>query len=496
MQALTLLYHRYLRWRRNRLFSNQLASAIVVTLLAIFVMTLFVYLPVGAVAWNLGPMLSEAGVETAPAPFAQTYILWALVSLMLPRILIHQGASTQTLPYRTLPARLSALIHTDLGMQLVSLQTLIPLSFFLPFWLRYVRPEATTLDAAAWLWAAVMLVGTWTYASLLVANRIVRGSATFWLGAAIVAGTGAADVWLDLGLVTRLSAAIFANPLMGAGVATLLATGTYTAVYRVRRSASARIDRGARHVVPGWLDALLDRIAQRSTTGAATALELRLILRHARTRGILMMVCVVALIVGFALVLGDGLRPNLIVAVQYVTAGFIIYYMPFLFSNQYGHLDGLLARPASAETLIRGKLYAVQIANVALFALLSPGLLSLPLLDAATIVSWLPYALWVLAPYAVYLSPGTRTPVDISASVFALQSNLSSHLLPMIGPALGLLIGVLVQILIGTWWPIAAAFGVGFAARAFQHRFIQNAAARLRRRRHRLLHNLRSREPT
>jgi hypothetical protein len=496
MQALKLLHHRYLRWRRNRLFSGHLASAIVITLLAVFVMTLFVYLPIGSVAWNVEPMLAEADMDASPAPFVQPYILWALVSLMLPRILMHQGRSTRTLPYRTVPARHSTVLHTDLGLQLVSLHTLIPLSFFGPFWIRYIRPEATILNATAWLGVAVMLVVAWTYASLLVSDRIVRGSMTFWLGTAAIAGLGSLDVWLDLGIITRVSAAIFSHPVAGAGAATLLAASTYAAVYRFRWSASARIDRGANHVVPDWLDGVLDRIAQRGATGSATALELRLILRHARTRGILMMVCVVALVFGFVLVLGDGVDVNLVVMVQYVTAGFIFYYMPFLFSNQHDHLDGLFARPASTETLVRGKLYAVQIVNVALFALLSPGLLTLPLLDAALIASWLPYALWVLAPFAVYLSPGTRAPIDISKSVLALQSNVSGHLLPMIAPGLGLLVGALVQMLVDSWWPIMAVVAVGLAARAFERSFVRRAAARLRHRRHRLLHDMRTREPS
>ncbi|NBC86730.1 MAG: hypothetical protein GVY25_11125 [Bacteroidetes bacterium] len=496
MQTLTLLFHRYLRWRRNRLFSNLLASAIVVTLLAVALMTLFVYLPIGITAWNIGPVLSGAGIDTSPQTTVQSYVLWAMIALMLPRILLQQGSSSRTLPYRTLPAPVAAVLHTDLGLQIVSLHTLIPISFFVPFWIRYVRPIADTPDAATWLWTAVMLVVTWTYASTTLADRIVRGSRAFWLGTAGIAVLGLLDVWLDLGLVTQISTAFFTWPLAGAGAATLLAASTYTEAYRFRRSASAQIDRGEDHVVPGWLDALLDRVAHHSATGAATSLELRLILRHARTREIVMAVCVVACIVGAVLIFGDGLETNVIIGVQYVTAGFIIYYMPFLFANQHGHLDGVLARPAPAEALVRGKLYAVQITNLALFTLLSPGLLTLPLYDAALIVSWVPYALWVLAPFAVYLSPGTRAPVDISASVFAVQSKVATHLLPMIAPTLGLAIGALVQILVGTWWLIIAAFAVGLAARAFQDEIVRRAADRLQHHRHDLLHNLRTREPS
>lgn len=496
MQAFTLLHHRYLRWRRNRLFNGLLSSAIVVTILTVAIMTLFVYLPSSAVAWNLGPVLSEAGIDTAPRPFVQKHILWAMISLMLPRILMHKGSSSRTLPYRTLPARRSAVLHTDLGMQLVSLHTLTPLSFFVPFWLKYVRPEASVLEATAWLWAAVMLVLAWTYASILMAGRIVRGSVAFWLGAAGIAGIGVCDVWLGLGLVTQVSASLFAHPLAGAVATTILAVGAYTATYRFRWSTSARIDEGDEHIVPEWLDAGIDRIARRGATGAATALELRLILRHSRTRGILIVVCAVASIVGSALIFGDGVETNVVIMVQYVTAGFIFYYMPFLFANQHGHLDGLVARPASAETLVRGKVYAMQIVNVALFALLSPGLLTLPYYDVAVIASWLPYALWVLAPYAVYLSPATRGPLDISSSVFSLQSNLSSHLFPMIVPMLGLLIGAVVQILVGGWWIILAAVAAGLVAAAFQGSIMRAAAARLQRQRHRLLYNLRTREPS
>jgi hypothetical protein len=166
----------------------------------------------------------------------------------------------------------------------------------------------------------------------------------------------------------------------------------------------------------------------------------------------------------------------------------------WLFGTWSGYAEGLFARPHAPVDIVRAKLVLLWIA-------LLPGSLGLLVLlpwlsgaHAAFLGALLLCWAGVIVPGFLYIGPRFRTPVDTSASVFTMTTNV--HGLRYL-PLLFLLVVIsFVALLLDAWWGTAvvvavastgALFGVLWTVRPF--------ARQLNRHRREMLEGFRENEP-
>jgi len=238
----------------------------------------------------------------------------------------------------------------------------------------------------------------------------------------------------------------------------------------------------------------IDWIGTLGEAGRATALELHLIVRHRRTRGLCMLLLVFGPLMCYAAALSED-PVFLLLSVQYISMGFPYAYGAILFSGDHRHLEGLLARTSDTALLVRGKVRAMQIMTGILFFLIFPSLLFLPARDALFVAVWVPFGLFVFAPLSVHFAASTKERADLSTSAFAPKAS-SFHMLPLVFPLLLVFAIVFLHAETGHWaWTVVPVLS-GLLGAALVPKLRQATTRKLERRKYRLLHSFRSTEPT
>jgi len=496
MHVLSYLHHRALYWMRHPSHGGgTLAGQIVVFCLLVLPMSLFVYGPLASVGWFLPDIVAEIAPETTALDATREWFLWSFVALIPVRFLMHSPTGATIPAYLLLPLKTRTLVHTRLALELVSLHTLVPFSIGIPVLIRVIAPSLSPLQTAAWGLCLVAATAAYTYAGILLNEMLGHRSRLFWSVAAGTALLFALDWMLSIDGFLPFSAALMSRPVAAALVLVGAATSLYAWLFQLRQTTYVNIvDASTASRSIGPVDDVIAWIGTLGEAGKATALELRLITRHRRTRGM----CLLLLLGGplicyaFALTKDTG---TLLLTVQYMSLGFPFTYGIILFSGDHKHLEGLLARSSDPAILVRGKVQAMQIMNAVLFALMGPALAFLPLEQAVFLCAWLPYGLFIVAPLSVYFAASTSHPIDLNVSSFAPQTS-SFHMLPLALPLLVAFVVVFLEMSVDHWSLSVLPAVMGGMAAVAVPTLLRATTRKLERRKYRLLDTFRSARPT
>lgn len=493
MNALTYLRHRALYWMRHPSHgAGTLAGQFVVFCLLVLLMTLFVYGPLASVGWFLPDVVAELAPKTTPLDAARAWFLWGFIALIPVRFLMHSPTGRTIPAYLLLPLDTRTLVHTRLALELVSLHTLVPFSIGIPVLIRVIAPSLSPLQTAAWGLCLVAATAAYTYAGILLNEAFGIRSRLFWSVAGGTALLFALDRVLPVDVFLPLSAALLSRPVAAALTLAATAASLYALLFRIRQTTYARrMEASNPGPSIGPLDPLIAWIETLGTAGNATALELRLIARHRRPRGICLLLLVGGPLMCYAFALTND-TATLFLTVQYMSMGFPFMYGVILFSGDHGHLEGLLARSSDPNVLVRGKVQAMQIMNAALFVLMGPALVFLPLERAMLLCAWLPYGLFVVAPLSVYFAASTSNPVDLSVSAFAPQTS-SFHMLPLVLPLFAAFGLIIAERSIDHWIFSILPAVIGGVAATTLPAVLRATTRKLERRKYRLLDSFRAR---
>lgn len=497
MSALALLArNRFRQWVRNPLLGDgTLAGQIVISAIVVLAVTLFLLAPLFALGWTLPVLLETLYPDTPPQQALSRLLLPGFVAAFPVRVLFHAGSRGTLQPYRILPLSRRPLAAADVTLHFASTHTLAALAFLAPAWWQVIRPATSPTESVLWLLAALALVGVWTLAALFLHASLGRRSRWFWGAVVGSLAVGAADVWTEVSLVSAVSGPALQRPWIG-----LFLFGG-TAAILARRVIDARVD-ALRHSpasatsrMPSWLEAIAHRLSRYGDTGRYAALELRRAFRQRRLRGLLIMGILMGPYVGVIDQMGSGSGDSFLWVLWGMGGGIVLIYAPFVIAAEHAHLDGIITAPANPESMMRGKIVFYQI-GVLVCALLNAPMLAF--LSADTVwfaLAALPLVLGVMAPMMPWVGAGTPVPMDPGRSVFSFSANTSLHTLPLIVPFIG--IGVVAIVFDATgqaFWLLALA-APGLAGLAAFRFWARTAARRLHRRRHRLVRDLRTKDP-
>ena len=424
MSFWTWLTHRWKRSLRSISFTRSALRSILTVFMGLYGTLAFL----GA-GWAFPFVVRELAPGSSPLALLNAYLLVGLLMLTALRFFL-QGASGETLrPYLHLPLSRSRLVGYQMVASLASWFNALPLCFLVPIALQVDWPGGAA-GALCWAIGVGGALAVTHYAAFGLRAMLGRSIARFL---AVAGGLGAlvgADVALGLGLTTGASRALFgglASGGVGPLVVVVAAVGAAAAltVRAVHRGLWA--DRGADAAPRGRLTGAGIDVGD-SLTARLIALDLRLILRNRRPRQLMGYQAVTLPVLGVLV----AILPGQELAIAHIILGLLassqlaIGYGQFTFAWDGSHFDGLLARVAPPDTLLRARLLTLCGLGAVSYLPMVPFLAWADLQVLWSSVAGLIYNLGVTFGLTLLTSLWNRKAIDLDEQAFFNYQGFSS----------------------------------------------------------------------
>lgn len=368
----TLISHEWKRLTRSASFGKELTTSVLLGLIA-FMAVLYAL----AFGFALDALVTNGLEQPDSFAFVSRFLVYYLCFEFVTRYFVQNVPVLDVQPYLHLPVKRGVLVHYLLGKSLVHLLNILTLLLFAPFAFTVLLPRFGAGVALAWL-GSLFVLSLVVHHLLLLFKKRLDDTAWGLLALVGVFGLLAAADYYQWFRLTDLSAWIFGEPtrlvyVFFFSLAALVAM--YLLSYRLLAESfyadqwvSDKTSAGS------WAKQEFGFLRAYGILGDWISLELKLILRHKRTRTILLMSGLL-LLYGLFFYRKDGLaeQPGFILFVGiFVTGIFMINYGQFLFSWQASHFDFILTRPLSLRHYVESKYWLMGIITIACFLLTIP----------------------------------------------------------------------------------------------------------------------------
>lgn len=289
------------------------------------------------------------------------YLVFFFLLEMMYRFFLQKVSVIELENYLHLPIRRSKIIHFLLLRSFVSPFNLIPILLFTPVYVDTVKEVYGTSRAIFWLLTIIMT--SWSLHWLMLwfkqkyGDRVIGIILLFTI---FLAGCGSAWYgWFNIGTVV----APFFTASLHSSLPYLLMlvffVGTYLLAYQYYKKHAYLEEIGTREKmwVMGDNISLFNRFG---LAGAVADLELKLILRHKKSRNYLILT-VLFLAYGLffytdgSFTLNDGIPGITILVGTFITGLFIMNYGQLFLSWNSPHFDFFLTREGGIDALVKGK---------------------------------------------------------------------------------------------------------------------------------------------
>lgn len=438
-----LLRHQWKEFIRNPSWSGiSVAYAIFLVLLALYF--LLVLALSGAM---IGHLLTSQDPAADVVRLVNQHLLSGFLLLFLARLLFQNTPQLKIGPYLHLPISRPALARFFSFAALFHLHNLLPLAFFIPFWISNLALDYPAFTSLSWLAAIVAVLGLSNYLVICIRLVLIRRALPVWLLGGGTCGLIALDYWRQWGYTSALSSMVF-DSLLGPGgpvlalallAATCLLFGLTCRLLKDHLHDEAPSEKG----FTTGSQSLLDRLASLGPVGRLMALEIKLAIRNKRPRQILWSAPMVAAagLINFILLAhhsSDYFTFYHIFWGLFLTIGFVLNYGQFMFGWESLYFDGHLARPVDFRHLLWAKLLLMQISCPVLALVCLPFLLIFApeLLVAYSVL--LLYNIGFSTACMLFFATMNRKRLYISPSSFFNQQGTSLHhllaIIPLLAP--------------------------------------------------------------
>ncbi len=330
--------------------------------LLVFILIAFVLLYLIGLALFLGLILKNFfEVQNVPAALSSGAIYYLFAEL-LSRFIFQKKPLFDLNSYLHLPIKKSGIIHYLLARSLFSPFSLVVILLFVPVVITDISTVYGTLSA--WLWIGTLfLFSIALHFIVLWLKEVTDGRPAVTLFLFIIASAPFILLYFEIFNIGDVAGPFFALsfsgpvPLVSGLVACAL---SYTLIYK-RYLASATLDRTDKQGY-GFMSGTGSNLFGRfGLAGAYADMELKLILRHKKSRGFLIL-STLALFYGlfmYRMLDGDAIMENsalyLFVSILMISIFFMNYGQFFLSWNS-ASFDFFMSKKNGLEALVRGKL--------------------------------------------------------------------------------------------------------------------------------------------
>ena len=356
---------------RSSVWNKNLIINIVLVLFMLYMMICFL-----VVGFALDRMLIKEFPGTDPVDLFNRILLYYFGMELLIRFFMQSTPAMSITPFLHLPVRRSFLMHFLLARSIIGPLNYISFLIFIPFAIRAVSLIYSGAAACWWLLALLLLVVFVIHLNVYIKRQmVVKPVVSLGCGLAFIA-----LIVLDIfgifslsGISAALFGAVLERPLWIL-IPVSLAASVYLLNYRflMVHSYPEEIDRTAKKkkvAVQGF--GFMSRFGQ---IGELIGLELKLILRHKRTKSGLYLTPLIMLY-GMIFYPNPQLKDSImwLIFVGIIVSGFMMFnYGQFIVAWEGKFFDGILTRKGSLFDYFRAKYYLLVSFCVVCYILTTP----------------------------------------------------------------------------------------------------------------------------
>ncbi|WP_028296411.1 DUF5687 family protein [Olivibacter sitiensis] len=365
----TFLHHQWIQFWRSRNKGVGLASQIILGLFMAYLLLIALFL-----GYALPDILARAfGGQSALRSFNGLLLYYFAIDLIL-RLQLQELPTLSIVPYLHLRIKKATIVQFLNIKALFSFFNLWPLILFFPFCVSVVYSDLGTMPMIAYMVTLLSLIFFNNYLALYLKRQGTANSGYLIGGFASIVAIMLCDYY---GLFSLMS--------LSDGLFRLLANRPYLCVSFVLAAACV-FWWNSRYITDNLYEEemsgsekeksstdmpFFDRFGQ---VGDLAALELKLILRHKRSRSTVM-TGLIFMAYGFIFYKKEALASDsfglMLFAALFMTGTLILFYGQFMFAWQSAHFDGLLVNRLSIESFLKAKLLLFTIYTIAVTAIIS-----------------------------------------------------------------------------------------------------------------------------
>lgn len=368
----TLIRHSYLQFMRSASFSRNMATLIFLGFLALLFGGYFL-----AAAFLLDSILQKFANTENTFPFLCELLIYYFCAEALMRYFLQSLPVLNLQQYLHLPISRKRLMHFILFRSYIHPFNLLTAIFLLPYTLHALTPQLGSNAAWSW-WGSMVLLSLLIHNGLFFFKKQLDDKpigTVLLIGLLLLTGASQYLGWFSLGESTApyflAAAQLYWLPLLLAG----LVVGMYFLNFLFLLCHTYPEDWSGKGKEKIQAVPALGLLRRLGLTGELMGLELRLILRHKRSRSLLML-SAIFLFYGLLFytnpVYMDDMQGFLLFVGVFITGIFMINYGQLMLSWNSGHYDFLLTKPITAYEYLKGKYYLLAGVGILTYILAVP----------------------------------------------------------------------------------------------------------------------------
>lgn len=361
---------------RSFSFGRDLISAIFTFLLVVFILFYMV-----GIAVFLGLILENVFEIRDIPSFLNTAAIYYLLGEFIARFLLQKKPLFDLNRYLHLPIKRAGIIHFLLGRSLLSTFSVVVIILFLPITITHISSSHGDLSAAVWLGTLAVLSLSMHWLVLWVKETAAQ-TLTGVIATLIIATLPFVLLYFNIFNIGRYTASFFSMALSG-GLSLITSLILCVLCYRLiygYYSGNAYLDQRVKtdHLIYEGAASGSGLFSKFGVPGVLADLELKLILRHKKSRGYLGM-SVLFLFYGFLfydMPGGTGESFSLtsfhLFFGLFITGLFFLQYAQFFLSWSSSFFDFFMVRNHGLRDMVQGKILLLTMATVMAYILSLP----------------------------------------------------------------------------------------------------------------------------
>ncbi|MGJ3235399.1 DUF5687 family protein [Marivirga sp.] len=365
-----ILKHQWLSFRRSPSFEKDIGIKIFLALLGFLVLMNLIF-----VSANLNETLAALGVESEPAQLVNQFLLYYFISELAIRYIMQTVPVLDIEPYLHLPIGRKLITRFLVFKSIINPYNLIAPAVFIPLTISTFIPAIGMEKSLIWLAFTLILSLCLHFFNILLKKKLESKNIVWVIFALIIVVNYAGNQYFNFTLIPlgNWAIAIYNSPLLLLIPVALLGYLIYTSYQFFNQNLYVEDLFDAKMMSGEKITGKLSNWENKGLTNTLIVQELKLILRHKRSRSSIMMAGIFLFYPLFIFSMGRETQQSSAMAIFvsiFFTGIFIIQYGQFLWSWNTNQMDFFLTKINPYTHWVESR-YRLLIYSVVITAVLS-----------------------------------------------------------------------------------------------------------------------------
>jgi hypothetical protein len=358
-----LLRHQWFQFKRSPSYQRELGLAIFIWILAFLAFVSFL-----ALAIALPKIVGKIEGVTDPVVFINRALIYFFMSELFMRYFLQQVPALDILPYLGLPIKRNQVSAFLLGKSMLSIFNILSLVLTVPFAVQILAPTFGPAATTGWLISIFSITLCLHFVNILFKKKLEDLPVVWVILIVLVASNWLMGYYFQFDLFNPLASAltsILHYPAFALAPFALALLLLYVSIRFFNENLYIEeIRNDARHHVENFSEKL-GFLGRSSLANTLSLQEIKLIIRHKRTRSVLL---ISVLFVAYGLIFfgrEKGSSAMHVFVGVFMSGLFTINYGQFFWSWNTNQLDFFLTKPIALDTWLRSRYKILAATSIA-----------------------------------------------------------------------------------------------------------------------------------